>query len=156
MQGLNDREVRERQEKYGSNTLGEPAKPHPIRIFFSQFTDFMVLVLLAAAAVSWLLGAYADAATIAVIVILNALLGFMQEYRTEQTLLALRSMTAPTANVRRNGVLTTVPADSLVPDDIILAETGDRVPADAVILSASQLSDSDRRIRCRAEACARR
>ena len=132
MHGLTDEEVKSRQTQYGANTLEEPAKSHPIRIFFSQFRDFMVLVLLAAAAVSWVLGENADAVTIAVIVVLNAVLGFVQEYRTEQTLLALRNMTAPSAHVRRNGKVTVIPADQLVPDDIILLESGDRVPADAV------------------------
>ena len=139
MQGLTDAEVRSRQAKYGKNTLGAPAKSHPVRIFLSQFSDFTVLILIAAAAVSWLLGEYADAATIAVIVILNAILGFVQEYRTEQTLLALRSMTAPAANVCRNGKTVRIPAEELVPEDIILLEAGDRVPADAVILKAAQL-----------------
>ena len=139
MHGLTDEEVKSRQTQYGANTLEEPAKSHPIRIFFSQFRDFMVLVLLAAAAVSWVLGEYADAVTIAVIVVLNAVLGFVQEYRTEQTLLALRGLTAPTAHVRRNGTITVIPAEQLVPDDIVLLESGDRVPADAMILSASQL-----------------
>ncbi|MBP0987631.1 MAG: ATPase, partial [Oscillospiraceae bacterium] len=90
MHGLTDAQVKSRQAEYGLNTLEAPAKAHPLRIFFSQFRDFMVLILLAAATVSWLLGAYADTVTIAVIVVLNALLGFVQEYRTEQTLLALR------------------------------------------------------------------
>ena len=77
--------------------------------------------------------------TVAVIIVLNALLGFVQEYRTEQTLLALRSMTAPTAHVRRDGRLCTVPAEEIVPDDVIVVETGDCVPADAVILKCAQL-----------------
>lgn len=140
MHGLTDEQVKERQAQYGHNTLEAPAKSHTMRIFFSQFSDIMVLILLAAAVISWLLGEYADAVTIAVIVVLNALLGFIQEYRTEQTLLALRSMTAPTAQVRRNGRIVTIPAELLVPDDIILLEAGDRVPADALILTSAQLS----------------
>lgn len=140
MHGLTEEQVKERQAQYGHNTLEAPAKPHPLRIFISQFSDIMVLILLAAALISWILGEYADSVTIAVIVVLNALLGFVQEYRTEQTLLALRNMTAPTAQVRRNGKIITIPAEALVPDDIILLEAGDRVPADAVILTAAQLS----------------
>ena len=140
MQGLTTAEAEKRQAQYGANTLAEPAKSHPVRILLSQFSDVMVLILLAAAAISWVLGEYADAVTIAVIVILNAILGFVQEYRTEQTLLALRSMTAPTARVRRNGSVQILPAEQLVPGDVILAEAGDCVPADAVILTASQLS----------------
>lgn len=139
MQGLTSEEVRGRQAQYGANTLAEPVRSHPVRIFFSQFRDIMVLILLAAAVISWLLGETADAVTIAVIVVLNAVLGFVQEYRTEQTLLALRSMTAPTARVRRDGRQLTIPAEALVPDDIILLEAGDCVPADALILSAAQL-----------------
>ena len=139
MQGLTSDEVRIRQKQYGSNTLAEQARAHPVRIFFSQFTDIMVLILLAAAVISWLLGEYADAVTIAVIVVLNVVLGFVQEYRTEQTLLALRNMTAPTAKVRRDGRLMTLPAEQLVPDDIISLEAGDCVPADALILTAAQL-----------------
>ncbi len=139
MQGLTSDEVRSRQKQYGSNTLAEQARAHPIRIFISQFTDVMVLILLAAAVISWVLGEYVDAVTIAVIVVLNAVLGFVQEYKTEQTLLALRNMTAPTAKVRRDGRLMTIPAEHLVPDDIILLEAGDCVPADAIILSAAQL-----------------
>ena len=70
MQGLTSDEVRIRQKQYGSNTLAEQARAHPVRIFFSQFTDIMVLILLAAAVISWLLGEYADAVTIAVIAII--------------------------------------------------------------------------------------
>ena len=139
MQGLTADAVMKRRAEYGSNTLAEPPRAHPLRILLSQFSDIMVLILLAAAGVSWLLGEYADAGTIAVIVVLNAILGFVQEYRTEQTLLALRSMTAPTARVRRDGKVQTVPAAELVPGDIILTESGDRIPADAVILSCAQL-----------------
>lgn len=140
MNGLTEEQVKERQTQYGRNALEAAAKPHILRIFFSQFSDIMVLILLAAALISCLLGEYADSITIAIIVVLNAILGFVQEYRTEQTLLALRSMTAPTAQVRRDGKLMAIPAEELVPDDIILLEAGDRVPADAMILSAAQVS----------------
>ncbi len=143
MQGLTADEVVKRRKEYGFNTLAEPPRAHPLRILLAQFRDIMVLILLAAAVISWLLGEYADAGTIAVIVVLNAVLGFVQEYRTEQTLLALRSMTAPTARVRRDSKIQTVPAAELVPDDIILAESGDRVPADAVILSCTQLNTEE-------------
>ncbi|MBR4200433.1 MAG: cation-translocating P-type ATPase [Oscillospiraceae bacterium] len=139
MQGLTTAEAQKRQMQYGANTLAEQAGSHPVRILLSQFSDVMVLILLAAAAISWLLGEYADAVTIAVIVVLNAILGFVQEYRTEQTLLALRNLTAPTARVRRDGAVTVLPAEQLVPDDVILLEAGDCIPADAVIVSAAQL-----------------
>lgn len=140
MPGLSAQEAARRLKEEGENTLAPPPRSHPIRILLSQFKDIMVLILLGATAVSALLGEYTDAATIAVIVVLNALLGFIQEYRTEQTLLALRSMTAPTAKVWRDGKLLTVDAASLVRDDCIALEAGDRVPADAVILSGHHIS----------------
>ena len=143
MQGLTEDEVKKRRTEYGANTLAEQPRMHPLRILLSQFSDVMVLILLAAACISWMLGEYADAGAIAVIVVLNALLGFIQEYRTEQTLLALRSMTAPTARVRRDGCIRTIPAADLVPGDLILTEAGDRVPADAVILSCTQLNTEE-------------
>ena len=140
MQGLTAKQVQERQREYGPNALAAPQHAHPFRIFFSQFRDITVLILMAAALISWLVHEYADAVTIGVIVILNAVLGFVQEFRTEQTLLALRSMTAPTARVIRGGEQQTVPAEQLVPGDTIIIEAGDRVPADAVIRTCAQLS----------------
>ncbi len=139
MKGLTSQEAASRRAEYGDNSLAKKESSHPLRIFFRQFRDVMVLILLAAAVISALLGEYADAVTIAVIVVLNAVLGFVQEFRTEQTLLALRSMTAPTAQVWRDGTLQRLPASELVPDDCIVLETGDCVPADAVVLRCATL-----------------
>lgn len=137
--GLTAEEVQQRLLTYGPNALAAQPKAHPLRILLRQFSDVTVLILLAAAVISALLREYADAATIAVIVVLNAVLGFVQEYRTEQTLIALSRMTAPTALVRRGGKELRVDAQELVPGDLVLLETGDRVPADAVILTAARL-----------------
>lgn len=139
MFGLTSEEAQRRRSTSGSNTLAEPPRSHPIRIFFTQFRDVMVMILLAATAVSAILGEYADALTIAVIVLLNALLGFVQEYRTEKTLLALREMTAPTAHVWRDGKLQILPAEQLVCGDRIHLEAGDLVPADALILTGANI-----------------
>lgn len=139
MNGLTTQQAAERRKELGENVLAKQVRVHPLRIFLRQFSDIMVLILLAAAVVSALLGEYADAVTIAVIVVLNAILGFVQEYRTEQTLLALRSMTAPTAQVWRDGKLQKIPAADLVPDDLIEVEAGDCVPADALIRRCAQL-----------------
>ena len=138
--GLSEEEAARRLAESPENGLAQQKKPRPLRILLRQFKDVMVLILIAAAGISALLGEYSDAVTIAVIVVLNALLGFVQEFRTEQTLLALSQMTAPTANVRRGGTVRNIPADTLAEGDIILLETGDRVPADAVLLRAAQLS----------------
>ncbi|MDD5947271.1 MAG: cation-translocating P-type ATPase [Oscillospiraceae bacterium] len=140
MQGLSSEEAAKQLKLQGENLTAPPPRSHPLRILLSQFTDIMVLILLAAAGVSALMGEYTDAATIGVIVVLNALLGFVQEYRTEQTLLALRNMTAPTARVYRDGKCITIDAAKLVCEDIIVLEAGDRVPADAVICSGHHIT----------------
>lgn len=140
MFGLSSAEAERRRLASGSNTLADSPKTHPIRIFLGQFRDVMVMILLISTAVSAILGAYADALTIAVIVLLNAILGFIQEYRTEKTLLALREMTAPTANVWRDGKLCILPAQELVCGDRIHLEAGDCVPADALILTGANIS----------------
>ncbi|MBR6760587.1 MAG: cation-translocating P-type ATPase [Oscillospiraceae bacterium] len=139
MRGLSSEEAARRQQQEGANTLAEPPRSHPIRILLAQFQDLMVLILMGAAGISAFLGEYTDAATIGIIVVLNAILGFIQEYRTEQTLLALRNMTAPTAKVYRDDSPVILPAAQLVTEDLILLEAGDRVPADACILSCSNL-----------------
>ena len=99
----------------------------------------MVLILLAATGISALLGEWTDAVTIIVIVVLNAVLGFIQEYRTEKTLEALRNMTAPTAKVWRDDVLQELPAEELVPGDLISVEAGDCIPADCLLITANHL-----------------
>lgn len=138
--GLTTEQARERLAKYGTNTLASQKKARPLKIFIGQFKDIMVIILLIATVISFLLGEITDAVTITVIVALNALLGFIQEYRTEKTLLALKNMSAPSARVWRDGHLVSLSADELVPDDVIAVEAGDKVPADAVILSARALS----------------
>ncbi|MCR4647038.1 MAG: cation-translocating P-type ATPase [Oscillospiraceae bacterium] len=139
MKGLTAAQAAERRREYGSNTLAQAKPPGALRIFLSQFRDAMVLILLAATVISALLGEWTDAVTIIVIVLLNAVLGFVQEYRTEKTLETLRNMTAPTARVWRDGSLQELPADQLVPGDVIAVEAGDCVPADCLVLSASRL-----------------
>ncbi|MCL2336353.1 MAG: cation-translocating P-type ATPase [Firmicutes bacterium] len=128
--GLTDREAKERLEKIGLNVLEQDQGPAVWQMFLNQFKDFMVLVLLAAIAISIFLGEWVDALTIAVIVLLNAVLGVVQEYRAERSMEALRSMTAPEARVVREGMERKVPAAELAPGDLVLLESGDRVPAD--------------------------
>lgn len=139
MKGLTTVQADERRKESGSNTLVQVKPPGPVRIFLSQFRDAMVLILLAATGISALLGEWTDAVTIIVIVLLNAILGFVQEYRTEKTLEALRDMTAPTARVWRDGTLQELPAEQLVPGDVIAVEAGDCVPADCLLLTANRL-----------------
>ena len=135
--GLTEKEAAERLKAEGENILRDNRKNGPMKIFLGQFKDIMVMILLGATIISIFLGEITDAVTIILIVLLNAILGFVQEYRTENTLEALRSMTAPTAKCWRDGKLTEIEAARLVTGDIIELESGDRVPADCAVLKAS-------------------
>lgn len=134
--GLDEKEVSERQARFGPNDLAK-SPPDPLwRLFAGQFKDFLVLVLLAATVVSGFLGEYADAITIMVIVMINAFLGCVREYRAEKHLAALSRAAAPGARVVRNGRDQKIGASGLVPGDIIRLEEGDRVPADIRLIEA--------------------
>lgn len=137
--GLSSSAAEERLLRYGENRLASKKRTPPIKIFLGQFRDVMVIILLIATAVSISLGEIYDALTIIVIVLLNAILGFIQEYKTEKTLIALKNMTAPNAKVYRDGHLTELPAAVLVPGDVISLEAGDKVPADAALLESRGL-----------------
>ena len=135
--GLTEKEAAEKLRREGENVLSESRRAGPARIFIGQFKDVMVMILLCATAVSVLLGEVSDAVTIILIVLLNAILGFIQEYRTEHTLEALKSMTSPTAKVYRDGKLKEIDAAKLVAEDVIEVEAGDRIPADCAVLKAA-------------------
>lgn len=138
--GLASAEAVARLALFGPNELARRRRVSPIPILVEQLTDFMVLVLLAAALLSLALGEVADAAAILAIVFLNATLGFIQEYRAERALERLRELTAPAARVLRDGGREkVVPARELVPGDVVLLEAGDRVPADLRLVEAHAL-----------------
>ncbi len=123
----------------GPNSLLEGKKVSLAGIFLDQFRDFMVLVLLGATLVSGLLGEYTDAITIIIIVVVNALLGFFQEFRAEKSLAALKELTAPRARVIRGGEAASVPAEEVVTGDVVALDAGDRVPADLRLLQTANL-----------------
>ncbi|HZK25816.1 MAG TPA: calcium-translocating P-type ATPase, SERCA-type [Oscillospiraceae bacterium] len=139
LKGLSSSEAAQRLKENGHNSLAEKKKVPLLVIFLWQFRDFMVLVLLGATLLSALLGEYSDAVVIIGVVLLNAILGFIQEYRAEQSLEALRELTAPTAKTLRDGVRYEIPAEELVPGDIVLLEAGDRIPADIRLCEVRQL-----------------
>lgn len=128
--GLSAEEASKRREQYGKNELSEGKKISPIALFLNQFKDFMVLVLAGATLVSGILGEYLDAITIIAIILLNGILGFVQEFRAERSLRALKELSAPMAKVLRAGRLEHISASDLVPGDVVLLESGDRIPAD--------------------------
>lgn len=129
-QGLTQNAVRENLLKYGQNKLAEKKKKPVWMLFVHQFTDFMILVLIAAAIISGIAGDSVDMIIILVIVLLNAVIGFVQEYRAEKAMEALKKMATPHSTVLRNGEVTTVSSTELVPGDIVLLEAGNTVPAD--------------------------
>ncbi len=137
--GLSFAESERRLAHYGPNRLPERQPPGRWRILLSQFKSLLVLILVAAAGVSVLLGDLYDAAAIAAIVVLNALLGYRQEYRAERAIAALRDLAQPQARLRREGSALAVLARQLVPGDIVLLEAGDRVPADCRLLESHSL-----------------
>ncbi|RLG98370.1 hypothetical protein DRO29_01065, partial [Candidatus Bathyarchaeota archaeon] len=151
--GLSSEEARRRLLKYGPNKLMEKEGVSALRVFLNQFKDIFVLMLLFAIAFSLIsafiehhepsLEDYADAITIGAIVILNSVVGFVQEYRSEKAMEALRKMTAPKARVLRDGREVLIDAAEVVPGDIILLESGDRVPADGRLIEAIDLRTNE-------------
>lgn len=135
--GLSQKEAERRLQKYGSNTLQKKKKISPIKIFISQFNDFITWVLIAATIISGFMGEKADCITILIIVIMNAILGFVQEYRTERSLEALKKMSSPTAKVIRDGFVKVINTEELVIGDLVIVESGDRVPADCMLVEDS-------------------
>jgi P-type Ca2+ transporter type 2C len=136
-QGLPWEEALKRQAEVGRNELSEGQRVSPITLLLNQFKDFMVLVLLGATLISGLLGEYLDAITIIIIILMNGILGFVQEFRAERSLRALKELSAPNANVWRENTVHQIPARDLVPGDIVLLESGDRVPADVRFLETN-------------------
>lgn len=134
--GLAPQEAVRRARVLGPNVLPERSGPSPVRLLGAQFKSALVGVLLAAFAVSLLLGNAKEAVAIAVVVVLNAALGFVQEYRAERAMAALRKLAVPKARVRRAGRVQELSSAHLVPGDVILLEAGDRVPADARVVEA--------------------
>ncbi len=138
-EGLSQKEAEQRLAQYGTNELTEKKKISPWLIFLEQFKNFLIIILLVAVALSAVMGEIADAIVIFVIVIFAAGLSFVQEYRAERAMEALSRMAAPTASVLRDNKEVEVPARELVPGDIVLLSTGDRIPADARVIEAFNL-----------------
>jgi Ca2+-transporting ATPase len=145
--GLASEEAARRLQKYGYNELVEKKRIGPLQIFLNQFKDIFVIMLLVAIVLSVIIGwykggefeEYVDAITIGAIVALNAVVGFVQEYRSEKAIEAMKKLAAPRARVIRDGKETIISARDVVPGDVILLEAGDRVPADARLIEVVDL-----------------
>lgn len=137
--GLSGEDARKRLDENGPNELQEQARRTPFAMLLSQFTDFMILVLLGAAVLAAVIGDLGDAMPIIAIVILNAVIGFVQEFRAERAMAALREMAGNSATVVRDGSPVAIPAREIVPGDLVLLEAGNVVPADLRLVEAAHL-----------------
>ena len=143
MDGLSSEEVQKRLEEFGPNELKKEKGKSPVRLFLEQFTDILIIILLIATALSMAIGEVYDAIVIIAIVMACAVLGFTQEYKAEKALEALKKMTAPTATVLRDGKEMELETRDLVPGDIILLYTGDKVAADARLIEAINMKTDE-------------
>ncbi len=144
-QGLSSKDIRQRQQTYGLNILEVTKKKNILLRFLGQFADFMIIILIFAAAVSFIVSYldgdpdFLDPVIILCIIMINATLGLLQESRAEKALEALKKMSAPSAHVIRDGIINTIDSSELVPGDILILETGCFVPADARLITAVNL-----------------
>ena len=137
--GLTDEVAKKRLEKIGPNQLAEKPRPSFLSLVLSQLKSFVVILLIVASIISAILGEWVDAAAIMTIVVLNAIMGVVQESRAEEALAALKKMAAPDAQVLRNGKRVVIPAAQLVPGDIVFLEAGNFVPADLRLIESVNL-----------------
>ncbi|MFB6291474.1 MAG: calcium-translocating P-type ATPase, PMCA-type [Candidatus Bipolaricaulia bacterium] len=137
--GLTASEASSRLEKYGKNELEEEEKISPIKLFLEQFADFLVIILIIAATLSLIMGHRVDFYLIIAIVIGNGIFGFIQDWKAEQSIQALKEMASPEALVRRDGKKTQVPLEEVVPGDLVYLEQGSAIPADARLTEAESL-----------------
>jgi len=137
--GLSEAEARERIQIYGSNELRKEKGISPLILFISQFRNFLVLILIVAAGFSFAIGAALDGVVISIIVILNALFGFVQEFRAGKAIEALKRLTSPESLVLRDGRKKKIPSRLLVPGDVVFLEEGSKIPADLRLLETVNL-----------------
>lgn len=137
--GLSNEQARKNQLRYGFNELNKAKKNSALKTFFSQFADVLTLTLIGAMLLSAFLGEYSDAITVMIIVVINGILGFVQEYKTEKSLEELSKLSSPNSVVIRNGEQVLIPSREVTVGDIVVLEAGDRVCADCTLLSSSGL-----------------
>lgn len=135
--GLTEKVAKQKLDKFGLNQLKQKNKISPFKIILDQFKDILVIILLISTGISIMMGEITEAITIIVIVLINATLGFIQEFRTEKSMEALKKLSAPNARVIRDGKMCSIPASNLVPDDLIILEAGDKVPADSKVIETA-------------------
>ncbi len=141
--GLSDRDIAKNRETYGSNQLEESKSVSPVIIFFSQFKDFLVIILMVAAGISAIMGKLESTLVIVSVLILNAILGTVQHIKAEQSLKSLKALSAPSSKVLREGQLIEIPSAEIVVGDILIVEAGDFIAADARLIESNSLQVSE-------------
>ncbi len=141
--GLSDRDIAKNRETYGSNQLEESKSVSPVIIFFSQFKDFLVIILMVAAGISAIMGKLESTLVIVSVLILNAILGTVQHIKAEQSLKSLKALSAPSSKVLREGQLIEIPSAEVVVGDILIVEAGDFIAADARLIESNSLQVSE-------------
>ena len=140
LQGLAAAEVLERRSKYGENVLPTSKGPSALSILAAQFKSPLVYIIMTAAAISLLVGELGDFAIIMIVVLIDAILGFVQEYQAQKTYVALRGLLKPTTTVIRDGARQEIEVRGLVPDDLVVLNSGEHVPGDGEVLESTKLS----------------
>ena len=140
-EGLSSAEASVRIEKHGLNKLQEKKKDSPLKLFLSQFLDVLIFMLIIAAIASYMIGNHLDAIVILVVVIINSIIGFIQEYRAENAMEKLKSLVTTVAHVKRDGTIKRIPGENLAVGDIVILEEGDKVPADLILIEDYDLMD---------------
>jgi Ca2+-transporting ATPase len=138
--GLTAAQVLEQRQKYGENRLPSAKRTSAWTIFFGQFNNPLVYIILAAAAISLAVGEYGDCAIIMAVVVLDTILGFVQEYQARQTYIALKGLLKPTTTVIRDGVRQEIEVHELVPGDLVILNAGEHIPGDGQVLKATKLA----------------
>ena len=138
-QGLSDYDVQKRQEEYGYNKLVEGKRTSTFAVFFGQFKDLLVIILMIAAFISFLLGEVESTIVIMIVVILNAILGTVQHVKAEQSLDNLKALTTPIAKVLRNNQIVEIPSEDIVVGDLLYLDAGDYINADGRLLESYNL-----------------
>ncbi len=141
--GLSEKEALDRLKIFGENQLPESSDFSILKLLLNQFSSFIIWILIAALIIAGFLGEWVDSLAIGTIVVINALIGFYQEYRSERALAALQKMTKPMSRVIRNGTLQSIPSIFLVPGDLVVLEAGDKVPADGRIITVYQFATQE-------------
>lgn len=137
--GLSTAEAKARLEKYGENKLKSSTQKSILQLFFSQINDVMIYILLIAAAISAFMKEYSDSVIILIVILINAVIGVVQEYKAEKSLEALKKLSTPKAIVKRDGIIQEIPSEEVVPGDVVILDAGRYLPADLRLIESANL-----------------